>query len=124
MVTLLASLRTKMRFSFSGFDWLKIAYDFEEFMSWIWYKGGVLTKADQSWETWWYEEQDHLRTTGLWGKLLEIILDLCFFYFQYGVVYQLGISDGKISIAVYLLSRIFVIFGVGIYVMIGYAQDK
>ncbi|KAI3937001.1 hypothetical protein MKX01_015216 [Papaver californicum] len=111
-------------FNPSGFDWLKTVYDFEEFMSWIWYKGGVFTKADQSWETWWYEEQDHLRTTGLWGKLLEIILDLRFFFFQYGVVYQLGISDGNTSIAVYLLSWIFVIFVVGIYVIIGYAQDK
>ncbi|XP_026392211.1 callose synthase 12-like [Papaver somniferum] len=111
-------------FNPSGFDWLKTVYDFEEFMSWIWYKGGVFTKADQSWETWWYEEQDHLRTTGLWGKLLEIILDLRYFFFQYGVVYQLGISDGKTSIAVYLLSWIFVIFVVGIYVIIGYAQDK
>ncbi|KAJ4836812.1 hypothetical protein Tsubulata_035627, partial [Turnera subulata] len=28
------------------------------------------------WEGWWYEEQEHLRTTGLAGKLLEIVLAL------------------------------------------------
>ncbi|MBA0649084.1 hypothetical protein Goklo_016690, partial [Gossypium klotzschianum] len=91
-------------FNPSGFDWLKTVYDFDEFMNWIWYRGGVFAKAEQSWERWWYEEQDHLRTTGLWGKLLEIILDLRFFFFQYGIVYQLGIANHSTSIAVYLLS--------------------
>ncbi|KAJ9136168.1 hypothetical protein P3X46_033272 [Hevea brasiliensis] len=110
-------------FNPSGFDWLKTVYDFEGFMNWIWYRG-VLAKADQSWETWWYEEQDHLRTTGLWGKLLEIILDLRFFFFQYGVVYHLNITSGSTSIAVYLLSWIYMVAAVGIYVSISYAQDK
>ncbi|OVA14927.1 Glycosyl transferase [Macleaya cordata] len=111
-------------FNPSGFDWLKTVYDFDDFMNWIWFRGGVFTKADQSWETWWYEEQDHLRMTGLWGKLLEIILDLRFFFFQYGVVYQLGIANGSTSIAVYLLSWIYVVVVVGIYVIIAYARDK
>nr|KJB77266.1 hypothetical protein B456_012G128700 [Gossypium raimondii] len=52
-------------FNPSGFDWLKTVDDFDEFMNWIWYHGGVFAKAEQSWERWWYEEQDHLRTTGL-----------------------------------------------------------
>ncbi|KAF5728909.1 hypothetical protein HS088_TW21G01063 [Tripterygium wilfordii] len=111
-------------FNPSGFDWLKTVYDFNGFMNWIWYSGGGLAKADQSWETWWYEEQDHLRTTGLWGKLLEIILDLRFFFFQYGVVYQLKISGGNTSVAVYLLSWIYMVVAVGIYVIIGYARDR
>ncbi|XWS12648.1 hypothetical protein CRYUN_Cryun37aG0108100 [Craigia yunnanensis] len=111
-------------FNPSGFDWLKTVYDFDDFMNWIWCRGGVFVEADKSWETWWYEEQDHLRTTGLWGKLLEIILDLRFFFFQYGIVYQLGITGGSTSIAVYLLSWIYMIVAVGIYVVIGYAQDK
>ncbi|KAG0381273.1 hypothetical protein BDA96_K002200 [Sorghum bicolor] len=41
----------------------------------------------------WFLEQDHLRTTGLWGKILEILLDLRYFFFQYGVVYQLKIAN-------------------------------
>ncbi|ONI10429.1 hypothetical protein PRUPE_4G047200 [Prunus persica] len=111
-------------FNPSGFDWLKTVYDFEDFMNWLWYSGGVFTKAEQSWETWWYEEQDHLRTTGLWGKLLEILLDLRFFFFQYGVVYHLNITRGNTSIAVYLLSWIYMVVAVGIYIVIAYAQDK
>ncbi|BFG27772.1 hypothetical protein CerSpe_140460 [Prunus speciosa] len=111
-------------FNPSGFDWLKTVYDFDDFMNWLWYSGGVFTKSEQSWETWWYEEQDHLRTTGLWGKLLEILLDLRFFFFQYGVVYHLGITRGNTSIAVYLLSWIYMVVAVGIYIVIAYAQDK
>uniref|UniRef100_A0A2P2QMJ9 Callose synthase 11 n=1 Tax=Rhizophora mucronata TaxID=61149 RepID=A0A2P2QMJ9_RHIMU len=111
-------------FNPSGFDWLKTVYDFEDFINWIWNRGGMFSKAEQSWETWWYEEQDHLRTTGLWGKLLEIILDLRFFFFQYGVVYQLNITNGKTGIAVYLLSWIYMVAAVGIYVIMVYAGDK
>lgn len=36
-------------FNPSGFDWLKTVYDFDDFVKWIWY-GGILVKADQSWE--------------------------------------------------------------------------
>ncbi|KAH7546004.1 hypothetical protein FEM48_Zijuj01G0154900 [Ziziphus jujuba var. spinosa] len=111
-------------FNPSGFDWLKTVYDFENFMSWIWSAGGMFTTAEQSWETWWSEEQDHLRTTGLWGKILEIILDLRFFFFQYGIVYRLGIAGGNTSIAVYLLSWIYMVVAVGIYIIMAYAQDK
>lgn len=111
-------------FNPSGFDWLKTVYDFDDFMNWIWYPGGVFKKAEQSWETWWYEEQEHLKTTGIWGKLLEIILDLRFFFFQYGVVYQLGIANRSTSIAVYLLSWIYLFAIIGIYIIIAYARDK
>lgn len=111
-------------FNPSGFDWLKTVYDFDEFMNWIWFRGGVFAKAEQGWERWWYEEQDHLRTTGLWGKFLEIILDLRFFFFQYGVVYQLGISDGSRSIFVYLLSWIYVGVALAVYSTVAYARDK
>eukprot|EP01018_Ginkgo_biloba_P014079 Gb_29725 [translate_table: standard] len=111
-------------FNPSGFDWLKTVYDFYDFMNWIWYKGGILTKADQCWEVWWYEEQDHLRTTGLWGKALEILLDLRFFILQYGIVYHLGIANKSKSILVYLLSWIYVVVALAIYLVITYARDK
>ncbi|XP_057538418.1 callose synthase 11 [Amaranthus tricolor] len=111
-------------FNPSGFDWLKTVYDFEDFITWIWYGSGVSTKAERSWETWWYEEHDHLQNTGLWGKLLEIILDLRFFFFQYGIVYQLNISANKTSIGVYLISWVFFFALVGICVIIAYARDK
>ncbi|XP_058221349.1 callose synthase 12 [Rhododendron vialii] len=111
-------------FNPSGFDWLKTVYDFGDFMDWIWNRGGVFAKSEQSWEQWWYEEQDHLRTSGLWGKILEIILDLRFFFFQYGIIYQLDIAADSKSIAVYLLSWIYVVVAVVIYVIIAYARDK
>jgi callose synthase len=111
-------------FNPSGFDWLKTVYDFDDFMTWIWYQGGVFSKAEESWEVWWYEEQDHLRTTGLWGKLLEIILDLRYFVFQYGIVYQLKIANGSTSIAVYLLSWICVILGFGTFILMWYARNR
>ncbi|KAI3744972.1 hypothetical protein L1987_58071 [Smallanthus sonchifolius] len=111
-------------FNPSGFDWLKTVYDFDDFMDWIWFRGGVFAKSEESWETWWYEEQDHLRTTGLFGKLFEVILDLRFFFFQYGIVYQLGIAAGSKSIAVYLLSWIYVAVALGIYSILAYARDK
>ncbi|XP_054810137.1 callose synthase 12-like [Prosopis cineraria] len=111
-------------FNPSGFDWLKTVYDFDDFMSWIWYQGSVFAKAEQSWERWWCEEQDHLRVTGLWGKLLEIILDLRFFFFQFGIVYQLGIAAGSTSIAVYLLSWIYVFVVFGFFVAVSYARNK
>ncbi|PSS12067.1 Callose synthase [Actinidia chinensis var. chinensis] len=110
-------------FNPSGFDWLETVYDFDDFMNWIWYIG-ILVKADQSWETWWYEEQNHLRTTGVWGKLLEIILDLRFFFLQYGIVYRLKIEDGNKSIGVYLLSWLYMVAAVTIYVVMTYARDK
>lgn len=111
-------------FNPSGFDWLKTVYDFDDFMSWLWYGSGVSTKADKSWETWWYEEQEHLKYTGLWGKLLEIILDLRFFFFQYGIVYHLHITGSNTSIAVYLLSWVYFFVLVGIYVIIAYARNN
>jgi callose synthase len=111
-------------FNPSGFDWLKTVYDFDDFMNWIWYPGGLFSKPEQSWEVWWYEEQDHLRTTGLWGKILEILLDLRYFFFQYGVVYQLKIANNSRSIAVYLLSWICVAVIFGVFVLMSYARDK
>ncbi|CAH1414598.1 unnamed protein product [Lactuca virosa] len=111
-------------FNPSGFDWLKTVYDFDDFMNWIWFRGSVFAKPEESWEQWWYEEQDHLRTTGLLGKIFEIILDLRFFFFQYGIVYQLGIAAGSKSVAVYILSWIYIIVALAIYSAIVYARDK
>ncbi|XP_050883663.1 callose synthase 12-like [Lathyrus oleraceus] len=111
-------------FNPSGFDWLKTVCDFDDFMNWIWYRGSVFAKAEDSWEKWWYEEQDHLKVTGLWGKLMEIVLDLRFFVFQYGIVYQLGIAAGSTSIAVYLLSWIYVFVVFGVCVVVAYARNE
>ncbi|KAL9322460.1 hypothetical protein ACSQ67_010513 [Phaseolus vulgaris] len=115
---------TPFMFNPSGFDWQKTVHDFHDFMNWIWNRQRVFAKAEQSWERWWYEEHDHLKLTGIWGKLLEIILDLRFFIFQYGIVYQLGIAAGSTSIAVYFLSWIYVFVVFGIYVVVAYARNE
>ncbi|ESQ38092.1 hypothetical protein EUTSA_v10029468mg, partial [Eutrema salsugineum] len=111
-------------FNPSGFDWLKTVYDFDDFMNWLWSRGGLFTKADQSWFTWWNEEQEHLKTTGVWGKLLEIILDLRFFFFQYSIVYHLRIADNRTSIGVYLVSWGCIIGIAAIYITTIYGQKK
>ncbi|KAK8988034.1 hypothetical protein V6N11_065633 [Hibiscus sabdariffa] len=111
-------------FNPSGLDWLNTVNDFDDFMKWIWYRGGVFAKAEQSWERWWYEEHRHLKTTSVWGKLLEIVLNLRFFFFQYGIVYQMGIAGHSKSVSVYLLSWIFIFMAVGIYLTMSYVRDK
>ncbi|KAB2039911.1 hypothetical protein ES319_D02G043700v1 [Gossypium barbadense] len=111
-------------FNPSGFDWLKTVDDFDDFMNWIWYRGSIFAKATESWESWWYEEQHHLLTTSLWGKLLEIILNLRFFFFQYGIVYHLGISGQSGSVFVYLWSWIFIFAAFGIYLTMSYVRDN
>ncbi|KAJ7533488.1 hypothetical protein O6H91_13G051600 [Diphasiastrum complanatum] len=111
-------------FNPSGFDWLKTVDDFDDFINWLFYKGGILLKGDQSWEAWWEEEQEHLRTTGLWGKVAEIILDLRFFFFQYGVVYQLDIASKNKSILVYLLSWIYIFVAAAIHKILSKAREK
>eukprot|EP00252_Welwitschia_mirabilis_P010583 TRINITY_DN2391_c0_g1_i1.p1 TRINITY_DN2391_c0_g1~~TRINITY_DN2391_c0_g1_i1.p1 ORF type:complete len:1782 (+),score=270.87 TRINITY_DN2391_c0_g1_i1:159-5504(+) len=107
-----------------GFDWLKTVYDFDDFVNWIWNKNTIFAKADKSWEVWWYEEQEHLQSTGIWGKALEILLDLRFFILQYGIVYQLGIAKNSKSILVYLISWVYVVVALAIYLAITYAQEK
>ncbi|KAJ3670612.1 hypothetical protein LUZ60_008038 [Juncus effusus] len=111
-------------FNPSGFDWLKTYYDFDDFMNWIWYKGGISAKVEQSWEVWWEDECDHLRKTGFWGSILEIILDLRFFFFQFGIVYQLNIASNSTSILVYLLSWIYILVAVLVFIIITHFRRK
>ncbi|KAJ4839988.1 Callose synthase 10 [Turnera subulata] len=44
-------------FNPSGFEWQKTVEDFDDWTSWLLYKGGVGVKGDNSWESWWDEEQ-------------------------------------------------------------------
>ncbi|CAK7336614.1 unnamed protein product [Dovyalis caffra] len=44
-------------FNPSGFEWQKTVEDFDDWTSWLLYKGGVGVKGDNSWESWWEEEQ-------------------------------------------------------------------
>lgn len=111
-------------FNPSGFDWFKTVNDFDEFVRWIWFPAGVFSKAEESWERWWYEEQNHLRKTGFCGQLLEIILGSRFFFFQYGLVYQLNVTSGKTSFTVYLLSWVFVAGAFAVHILISQAHKR
>lgn len=111
-------------FNPSGFDWLKTLDDFEDFMTWLRYKGGFIVGSEQSWERWWMDEQKHLETTGFLGKVLDIVLNLRFFFFQYGIVYQLRIASNNRSIFVYVISWSYVFVAAVIHFIIASAGSR
>ncbi|KAJ3689691.1 hypothetical protein LUZ61_018855 [Rhynchospora tenuis] len=103
-------------FNPSGFEWQKTVEDFRDWTNWLFYRGGIGVKGEESWEAWWDEELSHIHT--LRGRILETILSLRFFIFQYGIVYKLDVSNST-SLSVYgaswavlsVLLLIFLIFG-------------
>jgi len=96
--------------------------DFDDWTGWLLYKGGVGVKGENSWESWWEEEQSHIQT--LRGRILETILSLRFFIFQYGIVYKLNLTGSDTSFAIYGYSWI-VLFGmVVIFKVFTYSANK
>ncbi|XP_024020738.1 callose synthase 9 isoform X2 [Morus notabilis] len=91
-------------FNPSGFEWQKTVEDFRDWTNWLLYRGGIGVKGAESWEAWWDEELSHIRT--LEGRIVETILSLRFFIFQYGVVYKLDVQGSDKSLTVYGLSWI------------------
>lgn len=91
-------------FNPSGFEWQKTVEDFKDWTNWLLYRGGIGVRGEESWEAWWDEELAHIRTFG--GRLVETILSLRFFIFQFGVVYKLDASGNDTSLTVYGLSWI------------------
>lgn len=102
-------------FNPSGFEWQKTVEDFRDWTNWLFYRGGIGVKGEESWEAWWEEELAHIQT--LRGRILETILSSRFFIFQYGIVYKLHLSGSDTSLTVYglswiVLATLFVIFQV------------
>ncbi|WOG91817.1 hypothetical protein DCAR_0311072 [Daucus carota subsp. sativus] len=91
-------------FNPSGFDWQKTVDDWADWKRWMGNRGGIGIAPDKSWESWWDGEQEHLKSTNLRSRVLEIILALRFFIYQYGIVYHLDIARESKNIAVYGLS--------------------
>ncbi|XP_022759116.1 callose synthase 7-like isoform X2 [Durio zibethinus] len=91
-------------FNPSGFEWQKTVDDWTDWKRWMGIHGGVGIQPEKSWESWWDEEQEHLRYTSIRGRLLEILLALRFFIYQYGIVYHLDIAHHSRSLLVYGLS--------------------
>ncbi|XP_031116196.1 putative callose synthase 8 isoform X1 [Ipomoea triloba] len=96
-------------FNPSGFDWGKIVDDWKDWNKWIQQQGGIGIQQDKSWQSWWYDEQAHLRHSGLLSRLIEILLSLRFFIYQYGLVYHLDISGDNKNFIVYLLSWVVIV---------------
>ncbi|KAK3148556.1 hypothetical protein QOZ80_3BG0296530 [Eleusine coracana subsp. coracana] len=89
-------------FNPSGFEWQKIVEDFRDWTNWLFYRGGIGVKGEESWEAWWEEELAHIYTTR--GRILETILSLRFVIFQYGIVYHMNASNSDTSLLVYWIS--------------------
>jgi len=89
-------------FNPSGFEWQKVVEDFRDWTNWLFYRGGIGVKGEESWEAWWDEELAHIHTFR--GRILETILSLRFFIFQYGVVYHMDASEPSTSLLVYWVS--------------------
>ncbi|CAI7784963.1 unnamed protein product [Closterium sp. NIES-53] len=91
-------------FNPAGFEWQKTVADFEDWVEWLWYKGGVGVKGEQSWESWWEEETEHVRS--IRSRIIQVVLNLRFFFVPYGIVYQLNVAQGNTSILVYVYAWI------------------
>lgn len=109
-------------FNPSGFEWQKTVEDFDDWISWLMYKGGVGVKGDDSWESWWNEEQMHIQTFR--GRILETILSIRFFMFQYGIVYKLHLTGKDTSLAIYGFSWVVLIGIVMIFKVFTYSPKK
>ncbi|KAJ4712497.1 Callose synthase [Melia azedarach] len=109
-------------FNPSGFEWQKTVEDFDDWTSWLLYKGGVGVKGDNSWEAWWDEEQMHIQT---WrGRILETILSLRFLMFQYGIVYKLHLTGKDTSLVIYGFSWVVLVFIVMIFKIFTFSPKR
>lgn len=90
-------------FNPSGFEWQKIVDDWTDWNKWISNGGGIGVPPEKSWESWWEEEQEHLQHSGKRGIIVEILLALRFFIYQYGLVYNLNLVKENTSFLVYFL---------------------
>ncbi|MFS7956879.1 putative 1,3-beta-glucan synthase [Helianthus anomalus] len=98
-------------FNPSGFEWQKIVDDWSDWNKWINNQGGIGVPPEKSWESWWEEEQEHLHYSGKRGVIVEILLSLRFFIYQYGLVYHLTMTKHQKSVLVYGISWV-VIFAI------------
>lgn len=87
-------------FNPSGFEWQKIVDDWTDWNKWINNRGGIGVPPVKSWESWWEKEQEHLRHSGKLGIIVEILLSLRFFIYQYGLIYHLSITEKHQSLLV------------------------
>ncbi|KAJ7537052.1 hypothetical protein O6H91_12G095000 [Diphasiastrum complanatum] len=111
-------------FNPSGFEWQKIVEDWEDWNKWIYSKGRIGVPANKSWESWWEVEQEHLKYTGVRGRILEILLSMRFFIYQYGLVYHLHITHHHKSLSIYGLSWLVIVAVLGIVKTISAGRQR
>jgi callose synthase len=87
-------------FNPSGFEWQKMVEDWDNWNQWMKRRGGIGVPRNKSWESWWNEQQEHLRYTGIAGCLWEVLLSVRFLLYQYGLVYHLDMVKGNTEIKV------------------------
>nr|CAB3497257.1 unnamed protein product [Digitaria exilis] len=61
-------------FNPSGFEWQKIVEDFRDWTNWLFYRGGIGVKGEESWEAWWEEELVYWISWAVLGGLLVLLL--------------------------------------------------
>ena len=59
---------------------LRTIDDFDNWTNWLLYRGGVGVKADDSWETWWEEEQVRISFMTFPTKLRKYMISALLFY--------------------------------------------
>jgi callose synthase len=101
-------------FNPAGFAWHKIVDDWSGWNRWMRNQGGIGVQPEKSWESWWNAENAHLRHAVLSSRVLEVLLSLRFFIYQYGLVYHLNISQDNKNFLVYLLSWVVIIAIIGL----------
>ncbi|KAJ3695664.1 hypothetical protein LUZ60_001041 [Juncus effusus] len=111
-------------FNPSCFEWQKTVDDWTDWRKWMGNLGGIGISAELSWESWWGDEQEHLKTTSIRGRILEVILALRFLIYQYGIVYHLNIAHESKSILVYALSWLVMVIVLIVLKMVSMGRRK
>ncbi|KAJ4808067.1 glucan synthase-like 3 [Rhynchospora pubera] len=111
-------------FNPSCFEWQKTVDDWTDWRKWMGNLGGIGIAENLSWESWWEKEQEHLKTTSVRGRILEIILALRFLIYQYGIVYHLNIAHGSRNILVYALSWLVMVTVLVVLKMVSMGRRK
>ncbi|XP_012703765.1 putative callose synthase 8 isoform X3 [Setaria italica] len=117
-------LFTPFLFNPAGFAWQKIVDDWADWNRWMRNQGGIGVQPEKSWESWWNAENAHLRHSVLSSRILEVLLSLRFFIYQYGLVYHLNISQDNKNFLVYLLSWVVIIAVIGLVKLVNCASRR
>ncbi|PKU65171.1 Callose synthase 7 [Dendrobium catenatum] len=59
-------------FNPSGFEWEKTVNDWTDWKKWMGNRGGIGIAEDRSWESWWANEQEHLKYTSIRGMMVSM----------------------------------------------------